>query len=124
MKKENNFGFNENKLTKKLIEDAFEGGFEYRGVGKRNNAVVQQASMDDDWFIFSKDIDGMNPYRVVTERLLLDPKLWEAVNKTRKKQIHHRYSMVAFVNALATVGGYEFDKALEKMHEKTNQNKP
>ena len=70
------------KSTQKAIEDAIKGGWNYRGLSKENGAKVEHASMDDDWFIFSKDIGG-HPYRVVTERIVLQPSFWEALGKQR-----------------------------------------
>lgn len=63
--------------TKEFIEKAIKGGWEYRGIKEDNFLKVEDGSLDEDIFLFSK----YNHYLIPISRILLNPKAWEAVGK-------------------------------------------
>ena len=72
----------------RFIEDAKKGGFEPTQLELKH------------WGRTMKHLHPVDRHRLVSY-VLLDPAAWQAVNKSRKIHIHHRYSMIAFVNKLA-----------------------
>lgn len=68
------------KATKQFIEDAIEGGWNYRGIKKDNFKAFGLGSMDSDFELHSI---YNSSYLIPLERPFLDPEFWQAVGKTR-----------------------------------------